>query len=86
MITYDLLLVIFALIGVILTFNENEYLVISGDVIVCLCFLVYLVLFIVWCSAEIKTEKTSLNEIENQMKKIEIITKFKKKQKENDKK
>lgn len=85
MITYDLLLVIFALFGFILTFSENEYLVISGGIIVCLCLVVYLVLFIVQCSAEIKTEKTALKEIEKQMKKIEIIKEFKKKQKENDK-
>lgn len=83
MITYDLLLVIFALVGVILTLSEHEYLVISGDIIVCFCFVVYLVLFILWQSTEIKIKKKQLNETKNIIKKTEIIKEFKKRQKEN---
>lgn len=48
MIIYDLLLLIFALFGVILTFSEHEYLVVSGDIIVCFCFLVEVVMFILY--------------------------------------
>ena len=59
MITYDLLLVIFALFGVILTLSEHEYLVISGDIIICFCFVVYLIIFILWQSAEIKRKKNN---------------------------
>ena len=83
MITYDLLLVIFALLGVFLTFSGQEYLVISGDVIVCVCFVVYLILFVLWQLNEIKIEKKRLNEKENITKKLEIIKKFTKEQKEN---
>lgn len=82
-ITYDLLLLIFALFGVILTLSEHEYLVISGDIIVCFCFVVYLILFILWCSTEMKIEKKKLKEAEDEIKKLEIIKKFKKRQKEN---
>lgn len=57
MIAYDLLLVIFALFGVILTFSEHEYLVISGDIIVCFCFLVELVMFVFHCVWNRKSDK-----------------------------
>ena len=57
MITYGLLLVIFSLFGLILTFSECEYLIISGDIIVCFCFAAYLVLYILWGLAEIKIRK-----------------------------
>ena len=68
MITYDLLLVIFALFGVILTLCEHEYLVSSGDIIVCLCFAIYLVLFILWQSTEMKVKKKQLNAKEDFVK------------------
>ncbi len=75
MIFYCLLLVIFALFGVILTLSENEYLVISGDIIVCLCFVVYLVLLILWQSNEIKIKK--------QINKTEDFIKYLQDKKEN---
>ena len=75
MITYALLLVIFALFGVILTLSEHEYLVISGDIIVCFCFVVYLVLFILWLSTEIKVKKKQLNTKEDFVKYLKELTK-----------
>lgn len=48
MIIYNLFLLIFALFGVILTFSEHEYLVISGDIIVCFCFIVEVVMFVLY--------------------------------------
>lgn len=82
MITYDLLLVIFALFGVILTLNKHEYIVISGDIIVCLCFVVYLVLFILWQSNEIKIKKKQLNKNEDFIKYLEDKLKDKKENKD----
>ena len=76
MIAYSLLLIIFALFGVILTLSENEYLVISGDVIVCACFIVYLILFVIWQLNEMKIKK-------NQLKKNEDFIKWLKNKKEN---
>lgn len=75
MITYDLLLLIFALFGVILTFSEYEYLVISGDIIVCFCFVFYLILFILWQSAEIKIRKKQLSKNEDFIKWLKEQTK-----------
>lgn len=49
MIAYDLLLLIFALLGVMLTYKDNEQAVITGIVIVCVCTLAYLVMFILYC-------------------------------------
>lgn len=49
MITYGLLLVIFTLLGVFLTFSENENAVITGIIIVSLCVLVYLIMFVLYC-------------------------------------
>ena len=82
MITYDLLLLIFALLGVIMTFSEHEYLVISGDIIVCFCFVVYLILFILWQSTEIKRKK-QLNKNEDVVKWLKEQTKENKDDKEN---
>lgn len=64
MITFGLLLVIFALFGFILIFSEHEYLVISGDMIVCFCFLVYLIMFILHCVWN-KNKKENKDEKEN---------------------
>ena len=49
MIAYDLLLLIFALLGVMLTYKENEFAVIAGVAIVATCFAAYLVMFILHC-------------------------------------
>ena len=49
MIAYDLLLLIFALLGVMLTYKENEFAVIAGVAIVAICFTAYLVMFILHC-------------------------------------
>ena len=62
MITYSLLLIIFALFGVILTFSEHEYLVISGDMIVCFCFVVYLIMFVLYCIWNRKNDKENKDE------------------------
>lgn len=49
MIAYYLLLLIFALFGVMLTYKENECAVIAGVAIVATCFAAYLVMFILYC-------------------------------------
>lgn len=72
-----ILLAIFALLGVFLTFSENENVVITGIVIVSFCALIYLVMFVLYC---VWNRKKQLEETENTIKKLETIKEFKKKQ------
>lgn len=62
MIAYDLLLLIFALLGVILTYKENEHAVITGIVMVAICTLVYLIMFVLHCIWNRKSNKESKDE------------------------
>ena len=63
MITYGLLLLaIFALLGVLLTFSENESVVITGIVIVSFCALIYLVMFVLYCVWNRKSNKENKDE------------------------
>ena len=62
MIDYDLLLVIFALLGILLTYKENEHAVITGIIIVAVCTLVYLIMFVLHCIWSIKNNKENKDE------------------------
>lgn len=62
MICYDLLLLIFALLGVMLTYKENEHAIITGIVMVIVCTLVYLIMFVLHCIWDRKSNKENKNE------------------------
>lgn len=62
MIAYDLLLLIFALLGVMLTYKENEPLIITGITIVVVCTLVYLIMFVLQCVWDRKNKKENKDE------------------------
>lgn len=57
-----ILLAIFALLGVFLTFSENENAVITGIVIVSFCALIYLVMFVLYCVWNRKSNKENKDE------------------------
>ena len=57
-----ILLAIFALLGVLLTFSENESAVITGIVIVSFCALIYLVMFVLYCVWKRKSNKENKDE------------------------
>lgn len=58
------LLAIFALLGVFLTFSENENVVITGIVIVSFCALIYLVMFVLHCVWNRKSNKQNKDEFD----------------------
>ena len=58
----NILLAIFALLGVLLTFSENESVVITGIVIVSFCALIYLVMFVLYCVWNRKSNKENKDE------------------------
>ena len=62
MISYGLLLLIFALLGVMLTYKENEYAIITGIIMVAVCVLVYLIMFVLHCVWNRKSNKEKKDE------------------------